>query len=273
MNQVIRILWQSSTAIERFPAYVQAIHSHAGERCAAGTTISLRGVPGATSQLHYKAFDFLNNRGLFESALRAEREGYDAVAIGCFLDPVLDDLKEALDIPVLGMAETAMHLACTLGRRFAVLSHNAALNTKFHADLITKYGLERHAGPLVSFDLPFGEMEAALGGKAGPCLERIERAGREAIAQGAEVILLGCGLMNLVAIRNGMTEIDGAPVLDVSGALLKATESMVVLRRTSGVRVSRKGYYERPSGQEIEAVARGYGLDLGPDDRIAASER
>jgi Asp/Glu/Hydantoin racemase len=146
MKQVIRILWQSSTAIER---------------CAAGTTISLRGVAGLTSQLHYKAFDFRNNRGLFKSALRAEREGYDAVAIGCFLDPVLDDLKEALDIPVL----------------------------------------------------------------------------------------------------------------DVSGAMRKATESMVVLRRTSGLRVSRKGYYERPPAQEIEAVARGYGLELGPDDRIVASER
>jgi len=273
MNQVIRIHWQSSTEIERFPAYMQAIQSHARERCAAGTTVSLGGVAGATGRLHYKAFDFLNNRGLFESAMRAERDGCDAVAIGCFLDPVLDELKEALDIPVLGMAETAMHLACTLGRRFAVLSHNAALNTKFHADLIAKYGVERHAGPLVSFDLPFPEMEAALTGKAGPCLARIERAGREAVALGAEVIVLGCGLMNLVAIRNGMTEIDGAPVLDVSGALLKATESMVVLRRTSGLRVSRKGYYERPSAQEVESVARAYGLELDPVERIAAAKR
>ncbi len=262
----MRILWQSSTAIERFPAYADAIRSHALERCAPGTTLSLRGVAGASPHVHYKACDFLNNRGLFESALRAEREGYDAVAIGCFLDPVLDELKEVLDIPVLGMAETAMHLACTLGRRFAVLSHNAALNTKFHADLIAKYGLEKHAGPLVSFDLPFAEMEAAFAGDAGACLARIESAGRAALAQGAEVILLGCGLMNLIAIRNGMTEIDGAPVLDVSGALLKAAESMVVLRRASGLRVSRKGYYARPSTAEIGEIARSYGLDLGEDD-------
>lgn len=273
MNQAIRILWQSSTAIENYPAYGQAVRSHARERCAEGTTVDLRGVANATTQLHFKAFDFLNNRGLFESALRAEREGYDAVAIGCFLDPVLDDLKEVLDIPVLGMAETAMHLACTLGRRFAVLSHNAALNTKFHADLIVKYGLERHAGPLVSFDLPFPEMEAALAGKPTSCLARIEQAGREAVAQGSEVILLGCGLMNLIAIRSGLTEIDGAPVLDVSGALLKATESMVVLRRTSGLRVSRKGYYERPPEDVIESVAGCYGLDLGPDRRNAAAKR
>lgn len=271
--QGMRILWQSSTAIERFPAYARAIEDHASERCAPGTSLTLRGVPGAAAHLHFKAFDFLNNRGLFESALRAEREGYDAVAIGCFLDPVLDELKEALDIPVVGMAETALHLACTLGRRFAVLSHNAALNTKFHADLIVKYGVEKHAGPLVSFDLPFAEMEAAFAGDARACLARIEQAGRAALAQGAEVIVLGCGLMNLVAIRNGMTQIDGAPVLDVSGALLMMTESLVVLRRTSGLCVSRKGYYARPSVAEIDEVTLAYGLQPGTDGGISSTHR
>jgi len=264
----MRILWQSSTALERFPHYADAIRSHAGERCAAGTTLTVRGVPALaleTSQLHYRAFDFLNNRALLESALRAEREGYDAIALGCFLDPVLDELKEALDIPVVSLGETAMHLACTLGRRFAVLSHTAAFNTKFHADLISKYGLEKHAGPLVSFDLPFDELMAGLGGDAGACLERIRQAGRTAVAQGAEVILLGCGMMNLIGVRNGLAEIDGAVVLDASGALLKMTEAMVVLRRTSGLKVSRKGYYARPPDADIDAVARAYGLRIGQD--------
>lgn len=264
----MRILWQSSTALERFPLYAEAIRSHAQERCAAGTTLAVRGVPALppdACKLHYRAFDFLNNRALFESALRAEREGYDAIALGCFLDPVLDELKEALDIPVLSLGETAMHLACTLGRRFAVLSHTAAFNTKFHADLICKYGLEKHAGPLVSFELPFEELVAGLNGNPGACLERIRQAGRAAVAQGAEVILLGCGMMNLIGIRNGLTEIDGAVVLDASGALLKMTEAMVVLRSTSGLRVSRKGYYARPSDAEIDAVARAYGLRIGRD--------
>lgn len=261
----MRILWQSSTAVEHFPLYAEAIRSHARERCAAGTRLDVRGVPGlppGAGSLHYKAFDFLNNRALFESALRAEREGYDAVAVGCFLDPVLDELKEVLDIPVLGLGETALHLACTLGHRFAVLSHTAALNTKFHADLIGKYGLEKHAGPFVSFELPFDQLEAGLSANPGSCLERIRQAGREAVSQGAEVILLGCGLMNLVGIRNGLTEIDGVPILDISGALIKMTESMVVLRRTSGLRVSRKGYYARPPEAEIDAVARAYGLHV-----------
>lgn len=259
----MRILWQSSVAIDGFPAYADAICSHAHERCAPGTTLEVRGVPtlpAGVPHVHSLAFDFLNSRALLESALRAEREGYDAVALGCFLDPALDQLKELLDIPVLGMAETAMHMATTLGRRFAVLSHGAELNAKFHQDLIARYGLDKHAGPLVSFDLPFAELEAGLSGDPAPCLARIRQAGHEAVERGAEVILLGCGLMNLVAIRNGLTEIDGAPVLDVSGLLLKTAEAMVVLRRTSDLRVSRKGYYARPPDVEVDALADAFGL-------------
>lgn len=259
----MRILWQSSASLDRFPHYAEAIRSHAHERCATGTLLEVRGVPDLfpdTSALHYKAFDFLNNHALIESALRAEHEGYDAIAVGCFLDPVLDELKELLDIPVLGLAETAMHMACMLGRRFAVLSHTAPFNIKFHEDLIAKYGLEKHAGPLISFELPFKELETGLNGNSAACLDRIRQAGRQAVAQGAEVILLGCGLMNLVGIRNGLTEIDGAPVLDISGALLKMTEAMVVLRRTSDLRISRKGYYARPPAGTVEAVAQAHGL-------------
>ena len=259
----MRILWQSSAVLDRFPHYAEAIHSHARERCAAGTLLEVRGVPDIltdTSALHYRALDFLNTRALIESALRAERVGFDAIAVGCFLDPVLDELKELLDIPVLGLGESAMHLACMLGRRFAVLSHTATFNIEFHKNLIEKYGLGKHAGPLVSFELSFEELEAGLHGNPTACLDRIRQAGRQAVAQGAKVILLGCGLMNLAGIRNGLTEIDGVPVMDISGTLLKMTEAMVVLRRTSGLRISRKGYYARPPESTIEIVARAHGL-------------
>jgi allantoin racemase len=251
----MRILWQSGTALERFPAYAKAIRSHARERCAAGTVLELRGVSDrahGSDHAHDGAagldtsFDF-KRRALIDSAQRAEREGYDAVALGCFLDPALDELKQLLAIPVLGLAETALHLACTLGRRFAVLSHDLKFQQNL-ISLISKYGLEQHCGPLMSLEMQVEQLEAGLSGNPAACLERIQDIGRQAVAQGAEVILLGCGLMNLVGIRNGLSEIDGAPILDISGALLKMTEAMVVLRRTSGLHPSRNGDCALPAG-------------------------
>ena len=257
-NQVMRILWQSSTAIHRLPAYARAIQTHAESVLAQGSSLAIRGVQEGTNALHFRAFDFLNNTQLFDSVVNAERDGYDAVAVGCFIDPILDELREIVDIPVMSLAETGMHIACMLGKRFSVLTYTASLNDKFYAELINKYGLRERASPLVSFELPIEELEAALAGNPDLCLKRLREAGREAVAKGAEVILLGCGVLNLVAVQNKVTNIDGATVLDVSGALMKMTEAMVVLRRVSGVAVSRRGFYAKPDPKQLEEVLRLY---------------
>ncbi len=257
-KRTMRLLWQSSTVIDNFPAYANGIRAHAGMLLAPSSELVIRGVREGTNALHYRAFDFLNNAQLFDSVVNAEREGCDGVAIGCFLDPVLDELREIVDIPVMSMAETGMHLACMLGKRFSVLSYTASMNHKFYNDLVNKYGLQNRAAPLVSFELPLEDLEAAMAGDPTTCLDRVRKAGSEAVAKGAEVILLGCGLLNLIVIQNKLTSIDGATVLDVSGALMKMTESMVTLRQLSGLSVSRRGFYAKPDSAEIESVLRLY---------------
>jgi Asp/Glu/hydantoin racemase len=257
-NQPIRILWQSSTAIQHFPAYEKAIQAHAGKVLSPGSSLVVRGVKEGTNALHYRAFDFLNNSQVFDSVVNAEHEGCDAVAIGCFIDPILDELREIVDIPVMSMGETGMHLACMLGKRFSVLAYTEALNDKFYTESAHKYGLQERASPFVAFELPLEDLEAALAGDPAKCLQRVHEAGRKAVAMGAEVILLGCGVLNLIAVQNKLTNIDGATVLDVSGALMKMTEAMVVLRRVSGVSISRRGFYAKPKPELVEEVLKIY---------------
>jgi hypothetical protein len=51
-------------------------------------------------------------------------------------------------------------------------------------------------------------------------------------------------------------------VLDSIGATIKMAETLVDLRRTSGLAASRKGYFRRrPPAQRIEELMRFYGLD------------
>lgn len=243
----MRILWQSSTPVHRYPAYVAAVEGHAKKILSPGATIVMRGVQEGCDQLAYQAFDMLNNIQLFDSVVRAEREGFDAVAIGCFLDPALDPLREIVDIPVLSLAETGMLTACMVGRRFAILSHNPLFNRKAYPELVEKYKLTHRAGPMIDLDLPRQLLANALrSGEVRQILDEVRRGAREAIAQGADTILLGCGLLNIVAATHGLQEVDGAPIVDVSGVLLKATESMVHLRRATGLRTSRVGFYSRP---------------------------
>ena len=253
-----KILWQSSTAIGGFPDYQKAIEAHAKKILNSDFEITVRGVKKGTSDLHFKAFDFLNNYQLFDSVTNAEKEGYDAVAIGCFIDPILDDLREIMDIPVLSLGEAGMLTACMLGKYFSVITYVPPLNIKFFGELVHKYGLSDRASPFTSFDLPLTELEKGFKDPK-PVIERFESAAREAVKKGAEVILPGCGCLNLVLTNGKVNQVDGATVLDVSGALMKLTEMMVVLREVSGTKISRRGYFEAPSKDKISEVLKIYG--------------
>jgi len=51
----------------------------------------------------------------------AEKNGYDAVAVSCMMDPGVKAAKEALDIPVVGPKEAANQLALILGDKVATI--------------------------------------------------------------------------------------------------------------------------------------------------------
>jgi Asp/Glu/hydantoin racemase len=64
----------------------------------------------------------LNDRNVYHQIVAAEKEGFDAAITACYYDPILRDLRTAVDIPVVGIAEASMHLAAMLGYRFGVVS-------------------------------------------------------------------------------------------------------------------------------------------------------
>lgn len=255
-----RILWQSSTALDGLPKYREAIETHARNVLSPGSEIVVRGVARGVSDLHFRSIDFLNNGEVLRSVLAARSLPVDAVALGCFVDPLLDEFREVLDVPVLGMAETAMHLACMLGRRFAVLSRRNAFATKFHRELVAKYGLMTRSAGEFAFDLELEELVTALQGDPGRAISSLVAAGRVAVDAGAEVLLVGCGILNLVAVNAGLREINGARVLDTTGALLKMSETMAALAHASGSTVSRRGLYESPPAETLSHALQTYGM-------------
>ena len=58
---------------------------------------------------------------LFRAVKRAEEQRYDAVIIGCALDPGLKEAKAMVSIPVVGPSEACMHTAAMLSQRFSVI--------------------------------------------------------------------------------------------------------------------------------------------------------
>ena len=56
-----------------------------------------------------------------ELAQEAERAGFDAVAMGCLLEPGVRAAKEILSIPVVGALEASVHLITLLADRFSII--------------------------------------------------------------------------------------------------------------------------------------------------------
>ena len=93
-----------------------------------GTKIIIKAInPGlerATDEHPY--FYFLNKQQIVETVIKAERDGYDAAIVACFLDPGVNEARSVVNIPVIGLCEATCHFACLLGKKFAVVTLNTA---------------------------------------------------------------------------------------------------------------------------------------------------
>jgi Asp/Glu/hydantoin racemase len=265
MDAPIRIWHQGFIEMQTVPAYGPALERHLAAILAPGTTVALHGLRPGTYAPHstpaeitrYAAVMDLHKQQLLDNVRRAEQEGFDAVAIAILQNPALREAKTLVDIPVAGYGEAAMHLACLLGDRFAVLAFNPDLLALVQAQ-VAEYGLERHAGPLVEIEVDYAAVRRAFE-EPGPLLEAFQVAARTAIAQGADVLIPGQTILAEVLWQNGLFRVEDAPVLDALAAAVTTAETLARLRRASGLTVTRRGYFwRRPPAALFEDALRQY---------------
>jgi allantoin racemase len=159
----------------------------------------------------------------------------DGFVLACFGDPGLDAARELADGPVVGIAEAAMHAASFLGRGFAVVTTLARTEGRAW-DLAERYGMTRFCRAVRSCEIPV----LALEDPASDAFAAIVAESREAVADGAEAIVLGCAGMADLAPR--MSAAVGVPVIDGVAAATKTVEALVVM----GLRKSGRGEFGAP---------------------------
>jgi len=84
----------------------------------------------ATVESYYD--EYVGAMDMVEKALNAQKEGFDAIAINCFMNPTLEGLRELLDIPVVGAGEAAIHLTSMLGDNFSIIDPSPPHQTYSH---------------------------------------------------------------------------------------------------------------------------------------------
>jgi Asp/Glu/hydantoin racemase len=210
----------------------------------------------ASSGMTHEAFsDFrylpqLNPMGIFHAVVQGEKEGFDGAMIGCFGDPMLSEIRQTVNMPVASLGESSMLLATIMGHKFGVVTPSPFLNDELE-QAIARYGLTGRSAGLRATPEKGHEQEMALM-DAHHAIECFKKVGRELIADGAQVLIPGCGLMSPTLrlapgaekeYPKGFIQVDGIPIMDVIGATLKMVEMLVTLKRAGSSWINPAGFF------------------------------
>ncbi len=247
--------------------YGQVLKRLIAASAAPGTTIDIFGLaPHRAVADQYRYLEFQDTTEVLENGLRAQAEGYDAFVIGNIFQPGLHELRELLQIPVLGLAESAVQMACLMGPTFSLIN----VNPKFNRRIVEGVRLQGLEGRLTSvemmtvqrpgvFDLALSDPEVQA-----QIVQQFTQTARQALAKGAEVLIPAGGSLMAVLIEAGLKDVDGAPVLNGIAALIKTGEMAVQMRALTGVFTSKVLTYAPPSGKLLQDVRAAYGDRVYP---------
>jgi allantoin racemase len=268
----IRIWHHSFTVLENLPAYAAAMEAHLARASTPGTEVVMHGMDPRTYQTEYPGndiqfayFQTLHSQQFVLGAIAAEEQGFDAFALMTLPEPSLQEIRSLVDIPVVGYGESAMLAGCMLGSRIGVLLFIREMAATIERN-VERMGLSSRFVGAHDVGFGFNDVLAAYGGDAALLIERFRASARAMIARGADVIIPGEAPLCLLLSRHGVTEVDGVPVLDAVTATIKAAEMMVGLRRITGAKPCRRGYFQaQPPTARVKELLRFYGISaIGP---------
>ncbi len=135
--------------------------------------------------------------------------GHDALIIAAFGDPGIEGMREAMDIPVVGLTEAALASACLLGQRFSIIAISARI-TAWYRECVERNGLISRLASIRNLDEPLRDIGTVQEDHA----ERLLALCRQAVEQDrADVIILAgaplAGLARQVCDRLPVPVVDG----------------------------------------------------------------
>lgn len=201
----------------------------------------------ADSHYDFLLFDFF----VFEEALSAEEEGYDAVCIDTMTDSGMAAIRSRLKIPVVGPAVATMHLAGVLGNKFSIITMWDRWFPLYYKNLALYHLEHKLASVRAINEKP--DVVNLLAGKEEKIFKKLEEESLKAINQdGADVIILGSTTMHQAA--NYLAEHLPVPVLNPGVVAYKLVEMLLEL----GLSHSKKAFPPpaAPKDEMIHAMAK-----------------
>jgi Asp/Glu/hydantoin racemase len=247
-----RIWFQGATDRVQHSAYISRLEPHLGAVVDPEFAVEFHSTTPPATTTHALT-EFRIARALIRAAVEAERQGYDAIAFTHFQDAGLHEAKSAVDIPVLGLGETTLFHACTLGRKLGLVTINPVF-VPWHEDQVIRYGLQQRVVGVRAVDAKVSDFMDAFATEEGyrALYPKWEREVRALLDAGADVIVPAGGLPMLLFGSPHGASMDGAPIVNGLAVLAKAAETAIKLRRLAGLAVSRRSNYAKPPAQALE---------------------
>ncbi len=232
-----------------------------------GTEIDVHGLsPGKAIADQYRYLELLDTAEVLDNGLKAERDGYDALLIGNVFEPGMHALREVLNIPVLGLLESSVHLACLMGAGFSIVNVNPKFTRKVSENIVST-GLQNRLVSIDEMRIERGQvLDRAFEDKA-VCDEVVGQftdAARIGIGKGAETVIPAGGIVMTILAFAGVHRVDDVPIVNGLVALTKMAEMAVRIRQLTGVFTSKRMMYAPPSGKLLADIRAAYGDHVYP---------
>jgi len=257
----IRIWYQSFGLKDAMSAYHHALIKQISRVADPEVEVTTHGIKRSIFEgKGYRVFLPIDIWQVVENIVTAEQEGYDAVAVGNFLDPGVDEGREAVNIPVLGLCETSLLYASTLAPKFSLIHQNDKWRSTVR-ERVVKYGLQDKIASEATMQLSIPLMvKSFTDSKSNDlCMQPFKEEVRKMIASGTELIIPSSGLLMALLVHNDLYEISGIPILDGVSVLIKWAEMAVKLNRITGICVSRGATYKSAPKEALKKMKEVYG--------------
>lgn len=258
-------LWYQSMSREKaWGSYSKVLRKILDEIKDSGTEIEVHGITkigGLADQ--YRYLEYLETGEVMQNVQTAVKRGFDAFLIGNIADPGIRECREIANIPVLGLCETSLHLACMMGANFSLVTINEKFTPRI-VENVTRYGLERRLAAvsrmkidrIADVDAGFTDQKARK-----RIIKQFLKAADANVERGAEVVIAAGGVvMALLAASGVCVASRGTPILNGVTALVKMGEMAAKLNRImGGTFTSKRLQYAPPPSDQIDEIRKYYG--------------
>ena len=246
---MIKIWFQGATDRVHMAPYISKVEAHLKAILEPGTTYTFNTTTPPATTTHALT-EYRIGAAFVRGAVEAERQGFNVMAITHFQDAALAEVKSAAQIPVLGLGETTLFHACTLGRKLGLVTINPAF-IPWHEDQVIRYGLQPRVVGVRAVNATVKDFIDAFASKE--AFEKLrplwERECRVLLDAGADVIVPAGGLPMMLF---GGTEMDSAPVVNGITLIAKSAELAVKLRKLGMAKVSRRSNFASPPDKALK---------------------